>query len=169
MTAPYRALTLAIHPNSRGFGWIAFENPFTMDSCGTVSARGAHKNEQCMRRITRLIAKLQPETIVLEAFEPKQSARATRITKLGRSIVGLAVTERIDVVVFRFAEIRSSFAHLGADTRHEIAEAVVKLFPQLKRYLPAKRRAWQSERWRLSLFCAAALALAHFQRRLACD
>jgi hypothetical protein len=30
MKPGYRALTLAIYPTSKGFSWIAFENPFTI-------------------------------------------------------------------------------------------------------------------------------------------
>jgi Holliday junction resolvasome RuvABC endonuclease subunit len=163
MKAPYRALTLAIHPSSHGFGWIAFENPFTIHSHGAVGARGAGKNEICLKRVERLFAKLTPETLVLEAFERGQSSRATRIAKLGRSIVALAVTEGINVAVYQLGEVRATFAHLGARTRDEIAASVVRLFPQLKRFLPPKRRAWESERWHFSRFCAAALVLTHYQ------
>lgn len=164
MRPPYKALTLAIHPTSRGFGWVAFENPFTIHSHGTVGGRGPNKNETCLARIERLFAKLTPETVVLEAFEREHSSRATRIAKLGRAIVALAITEGINVAVYRLGEVRETFAHVGARTREEIAASIVRHFPQLKRYLPRKRRAWESEGWHLSRFSAAALALTHYQR-----
>jgi Holliday junction resolvasome RuvABC endonuclease subunit len=160
----YRALTLAIHPTSKGFSWIAFENPFTIYDFRTVGARGTSKNERCLQRIERLIATLSPQTIVLEAFEPRLSSRASRVTKLGRAIVALAVTQRIEVAIYRFGQVQACFAHVGARTRGEIAGAVTRLLPEFARYLPGRRRAWQSEQWRLSLFCAAALALTHYQR-----
>jgi Holliday junction resolvasome RuvABC endonuclease subunit len=162
MKPRYRALTLAIHPTSRGFSWIAFENPFTIYGFGTVGARGADKNRRCMLRIERLLTRLTPEVVVLETFEG--SVRSGRIAALGRTVVTFAAAEGVNVALYRAAEVRSNFAHMGAQTRHEIAEAVTRLFPHLKRHLPRKRRAWESEPWRLSLFCAAALALTHFQR-----
>ena len=60
--------------------------------------------------------------------------------------------------------MRETFLHVGARTRQEIAGSVARLLPELARYLPSARRPWQSERWRLSVFSAAALALTHYQR-----
>ena len=164
MTPRYKAMTLAIHPSSKGFSWIVFSNPLTIEEYGTVGTRALNKNAKCLRRIERLFARIQPETVVLEAFEPQQSGRATRITKLGRAITSYAIAERIDVAILPIKDVRQQFVHLGATTRQDIAEAVARLFPQLTEHLPKRRRAWQSEPWRLSLFCAAALALTLYQR-----
>jgi Holliday junction resolvasome RuvABC endonuclease subunit len=164
MSAGYKAITLALHPSSKGFSWVAFSNPFTIEDFGTVGTRAPGKNAKCLRRIEKLISRLQPGILVLEAFEPGQSVRATRITKLGRAIVCYAIAERIDVAIFSFKEVQQQFVHLGATTRQDIAEAIGRLFPLLARHLPNRRRAWESEKWRLSLFCAAALGLTSYQR-----
>ena len=161
--APYRALTLAIHPSSRGFGWIALSGPFSPYDWGTVGVRGRDKNPRCLRHIEKLLDQLTPETVVLETFEQKSSKRRTRIANLGRAIVALAQSRSIDVAIYTFKDVQSVFAHLGARYRYEIAEAVVRTLGLLHPYLPKRRKVWHSEQWRLSLFCAAALALTHYQ------
>ena len=162
--APYRALTLAIHPNSRGFGWIALSGPFSPYDWGTVGVRGRDKNVRCLRHIEKLLDQLTPETVVLEAFDARNSKRRTRIANLGHAIVALAQGRIIDVAVYTFKDVQGVFADLGARSRYEIAEAVVRTLSLLSPYLPKRRKAWHSEGWRLSLFCAAALALTHYQR-----
>ncbi len=160
----YRSLTLAIHPTSRGFGWVAFEGPFSPYAWGSVGARGAGKNVRCLRRIEKIIDRLTPETVVLEAFERDSSSRRTRITNLCRGIVALASAQSIDVAVYTFGDVRYTFAHAGARSRQEIAEAVARQLPAFQRLVPRKRRPWDSEGYRMQLFSAAALALTHYQR-----
>jgi hypothetical protein len=45
-------------------------------------------------------------------------------------------------------------------TRYENARRVAERFPVLEWKLPPKRRAWESEHYRISIFAAAALAIA---------
>lgn len=165
MTAPrFRALTLAIHPSTYGFGWIAFEGPFAPYDWGTVEARKGDKNAKCLRRIERLFDRLTPQTLVLETFERANSARRDRITKLGRAIVALAIDRRIEVAIHRFADVQQCFVHLGARTRWEIAQALAQQFEQFAHLLPRKPRLWDAVNKRMALFSAAALALTNYQR-----
>jgi Holliday junction resolvasome RuvABC endonuclease subunit len=164
MTAPRPfSLTLAIHPVSRGFGWIAFEGPFSPYDWGLVVVRGADKNARCLRRAERLLDRFQPEILVLEAFEKRRSARADRIALLGRGLVTLAGERRIEVAIYTRGEVKACFAKVGAVSRQEIAEAVSRHVPALHHRLPKPRRPWQTENPRMALFSAAALALTHYQ------
>ena len=162
MKPPYKALTLAIHPNSRGFGWIAFSSPLAPYDWGNAGARGKEKNAQCLRRVEKLLDRLTPESLVLEAFERTASTRRNRIANLGRAITALAIARGVEVVIYTFNDVRHRFASLGARTRHDIAEATARCLEPLRHLLPSKRKTWESDRWRLSLFCAAALALTHY-------
>ncbi len=162
----YRALTLAVHANNRGLGWIAFEGPFTPYDWGTVGTpSGREKNERCLKRLEKLLDRLTPETLVLEAFERDASGRRDRIADLSRAIVALAISRGVDVAVHAFGDVRQCFASVGARSRQEIAEAVARQLGALDHLLPQKRRPWEAESWRMPLFCAAALALTHYQRR----
>lgn len=162
MKPPYRTLTLAVHANSRGASWIAFENPFTPYDWGTVETRGRDKNARILAGLERVLSRLSVETIVLEAFERGTSKRRHRMESLGRAIVALAAARAIDIAVYKFGEVRSSFATVGATTRHDIAVAIARQLPAISHLLPKRRQPWDGEQWRMSLFAAAALALTHY-------
>lgn len=157
------SLTLAIHPVSHGFGWIAFEGPFAPYDWGLVIVRGADKNARCLRKAERLLDRFKPETLVLEAFEKRRSARADRITLLGRGLVALAAERSVEVAVYTRGEVKACFASVGAVSRQEVAEAVSRSVPGLTHRLPKPRRPWQTENPRMALFSAAALVLTHYQ------
>jgi Holliday junction resolvasome RuvABC endonuclease subunit len=165
MTAPYRALTLGIHPTARGFGWIAFEGPFAPHDWSTYSTGSGdnhRKNERCLAKFRKLINRLKPETVVLESFDTHSAIRSARIKKLCAEIVALAADQGSYVVVYSRKDIQSCFRHAGAQTRDEIAATVARHVPALRHRLPSKRKSWESEDKRLSIFCAAALVLTHY-------
>lgn len=156
-----RDLVLAVHPTSRGFGWVLFEGPLAPFDWG-LSKTPSDKNAKCLGRITRLIEQYQPGTLVLEAFERGASRRADRIQRLGRALVHLADNRGLEVRVLTRASIRLCFASIGAATRHEIALAVSNHIDAFRHHLPPVRKPWMSEDPRLGLFNAAAAGLSHY-------
>jgi hypothetical protein len=46
-------------------------------------------------------------------------------------------------------------------TKHENARLVAEQFPVLIWNLPSKRKPWESEDYRMSMFCAASIASAY--------
>lgn len=158
------ALTLGIYPTARGFGWIVFEGPFAPFDWAVVGVK-ADKNSACLRAIESLIERFHPETLVLEAFERRSSARANRITRLCRAITCLAEDRGVSVAVYRRSDITDCFRTIGAVTRQEIAEAVARHVYALRHRLPKNRRMWESEDKRMSLFNAAALVLTHYRHQ----
>lgn len=58
--------------------------------------------------------------------------------------------------------VREFFAHRNALSRHDIAEHIAKMVPALSYQVPPKRRAWDSEDIRQSLYDAAALGLTFY-------
>lgn len=155
-----QSLTLAVHPTWAGFGWIAFESPLGPFDWSLVYVK-LEKNAVCLRKIEKLFDRLTPETLVLEAFE-RESARADRIQKLCRAIVNIAVNRGIEVAILSRQDVRACFARVGAVTRYEIAEAVARTLDAFRHRLPPRRRTWEKEDPRLSLFSAAALVLTHY-------
>jgi Holliday junction resolvasome RuvABC endonuclease subunit len=107
--------------------------------------------------------RLQPETLVLEAFDQRFSDRQPRVARLCRAIVALAADRGVDIAIYTKKEVASAFGPVGARSRQEIAEAVARHIEPLRHRLPARRKPWQCEDRRLSLFSAAALILTHFQ------
>jgi Holliday junction resolvasome RuvABC endonuclease subunit len=155
-------LTLAIHPTSRGLGWVAFEGPFAPYDWANVDIKKGDKNAASIRAVEAILDRLAPETVVLEAFEKQKSSRSDRIARLCRAIVGLASSRGIDVEVYKRADIQSCFRTVGATTRQEIAEAVARQVSVFHHTAPRKRKQWHREDKRMALFSAAALALTHY-------
>jgi len=159
--AQKRDLVLAVHPWSRGFGWVVFESPLVPVDWGIAIAK-TDKNARCMARLERLLAQYEPAVLVLETFEGRGASRAIRIKHLCRNLMHLASHHGAEVCVYSRAAIRLCFKSIGAVTRYEIVQAVVQRVDVFRHRLPRPRKGWMSEDGRLSLFEAAALAMTHF-------
>lgn len=155
---------LAIHPTSRGFGWIVFEGPSSPFDWGTVEVEG-NKHVASIARVSELIKKYQPDVLAMEAFDDAAARRAKRIRIIGAAVVALAREKGIETAVFSRAAIRTAFAASGARTREEIAKTIAGHLQPLWRRLPAPRKIWVGEHPSLSIFGAAACALAYYARR----
>ena len=163
MTLPQdRPIILGLHPSARGFGWAAFADPFTVHHHGVYRFGRKNKNASCLQKVVRLLDRLKPEMLVLEAFDAESSLRSKRIRKLCLDIVNLAADRGVELAVYSRADVRDAFRVVEARTRDEIAEAVTRHVPALAPYLAQKRKAWDSEDSRLSRLSAAALVLTHY-------
>lgn len=163
MSAPAaQSVVLGFKPSSHGFGWIAFSGPFSIHDWG-LSDMGREKNEGCLRKLEALLTRLNPHTIVLEAFEGTKERRSQRIVRLCRSVVALAHDRGIEIAIYAKTEISACFVTIGAKSRREIACAVARSFDILRDRLPAPRKAWQGPHRRMPLFEAAAAVLTHYQ------
>jgi Holliday junction resolvasome RuvABC endonuclease subunit len=162
MSAHPSNLTLAVHPDRKGFGWVAFNGPFSAYDWGRSEAR-RNKNSVCLSKIEALIERLTPQTVVLEAYERPDAIRAARITRLCRAIMALAADRGLEVAVYTRADVTASFLTVGARTRDEIAEAVARHVDTFRHRLPKRRKPWQAEDTRMALFSAAALVLTHYR------
>lgn len=156
-----RSLVLGVYPNVRGFGWVAFEGPFSLYDFGLVFVQ-SDKNRRCLDHFERLLTRLEPEAVVMEAF-PENVRRTARVVTLQRAMVASAISRGIETATHPHGEVQAMFAAVGARSRQEIAVAVARQIPGLNHRLPRKRRAWECEDRRMALFNAAALVITHFQ------
>jgi hypothetical protein len=65
-------------------------------------------------------------------------------------------------VSFSRADMRACFGQIA---KREIAEAIVREFPELEPRLPPVRKIWMSEDRRMNIFDAAALAMTFFHTK----
>jgi Holliday junction resolvasome RuvABC endonuclease subunit len=154
-------VVLAVHPTSRGFGWVVFEGPLALANWGTARAKKKNRNAQCIKRFEKLLNQYQPRTLVLEKFENAEPPRSERLQLLARTMQGFAANRDIETPIYSRTEVGQIVARDANATRHEIAGAVAKLLPILEDRMPPARRLWQPEDSRQSLFDAAALAITH--------
>ena len=158
---------LAIFPSREGFGWTVFDGPVSPVDWGvSMAARKAgtpdEKNARVMKRVESLMKEYRPGAVALEAFEGAGTRRSMRIKRFCRSVVALAAVHGIQVRVIHRDQIARCFASSRAKTRHAVATVVASFLPEIRRRLPQKRRAWDTEFPDMALFNAAALLLVHY-------
>jgi hypothetical protein len=157
---------MAIHPTTRGFGYVVMSGPFSLTDWGTVAAT-KHKNATCLARLTKLLDRYDPHAVVLE--DPTQEKRRSgRINNLCKAVAALCHSRSIDLAAFSRADMFRCYATVGAKHWQDIAEAVARQHEPLRKLIPSRRKAWQSEARRMSIFAAAAIAMTYWQLADAC-
>ena len=121
---------LAIDPSTRGFGFAVLEGLDRLVDWGTKSAWG-NKNRQCLKKAEELIDYYQPDVLVLENCTAKPSRRCLRVRRLIEVIVELDAQWKVRVRRFSCRQVQAAFSAFGAVTKHEIATAIAKRFPEL--------------------------------------
>jgi hypothetical protein len=123
---------------------------------------GRPKNLSSLRKVRDLLAFYRPDVLVLENHQGRGSRRAKRIQALINLIAAHAAEQRMTTAAYSRADVRASF---GLTTKREIAEAIVREFPELVPRLPPVRRIWMSEDVRMNIFDAASLAITFFESK----
>jgi len=152
---------MALHATAQGFGYVVMSGPFSLVDWGTSRA-SRQKNATCLARLRKLLDRYDPHMLVLEdpSLTPRRSAR---IQRLYAAIAGECQGRAIDLAVFSRAEMKSCYATIGAKDWQDIAEAVARQLEPLRKLVPSRRKAWQSESRAMSVFAAAAIAMTYWQ------
>jgi hypothetical protein len=166
MTLPRRyRLVLAIYINSRGFAFVIFEGHMAPLDWSAVEVRGKDKQERTIRRASSLLSRYMPDVLVLQDMTERGTRRTHRIRRLNDDIAERAEDFCIPVASFSRDQVREGFRHLGAITKDTIAAEIARNIPAFERFLPPRRKIWESEDARMGIFDAAALALTFFQSK----
>jgi hypothetical protein len=155
-------LILAAFPSAKGFGYAVFEGQSSLIDWGVRGASGAQKNRESLQKMRELLTFYHPDVVVLEDYEGQGSRRARRIEILINLIAAHAHAGGMRTASFSRAEVRASF---GLTAKREIAEAIVRAFPELEPRLPPVRKIWMSEDRRMNIFDAVALAITFFNSK----
>lgn len=155
---PKEHRALAIDPSTRGFGFAVLEGQDRLVDWGTRSARSGErsKNRQCLEKVEELIDDYRPGVLVVEKCA-SGSRRCARVRRLIDSIARLAVERQIRARRISRRQVQAAFAESGAPTKHEIATAIARRFPELAPHLPSPRKAWMSEDCRERIFGAVGM------------
>lgn len=152
---------LAIDLSSRGFGFIVLEGPTVPVDWGTRQVNRVDKASSTVARVRDLIQVYRPHVLVLEDAAAPRSRRCARVRALLDDVAMQARTLRVRVVVVRVISVRTLFSASGATTKHLIAGVVAERLPELAPLRPPLRKPWMREDERMSVFDAAAFALAY--------
>jgi len=149
---------LGVHPTSKGFGFVIFEGAQSLIDWGVVGVTGA-LNPESRRRVAVLLDRYTPSLIVVEDYFDKTSRRCARIQWLLKDIINLAALRNIRSQLVSRRAVRDLFVSEGNATKHQVAVAIAKRFPELAPRVPPPRKPWMSQDERMSIFDASALAL----------
>jgi len=142
------------------------ESPRRLLDWGVSSYRRKHGagNVLVRKRLRQLLDCWRPAALVLHNPLQKSKTPNRKKDKLIELIVTEAKSRRIivRVPVKRSAEYQGKIL-----TKYENARRVAEHFPVLTRDLPPKRQIWQSEHYCMSIFTAAALAMAQLHAKSA--
>jgi hypothetical protein len=150
-------LALDLHP--RRFGYVVLEGPDRLLDWGVRSCRRKGKPVDVLlhKRLRPLLELWGPSVIVLN--DPLGRARRANPRRDG-SLRQIAIEAKRRRILVRTLKPERTEIQGERLTLHENARRVAERFPVLRRKLPPKRRAWESEHYRMSIFTAAALAIA---------
>ncbi len=161
-TKPVRVL--AVNPGPHGFGYAVFEHALRLIDWGKTDIR--KDNEQmALVKLRDLLRRFTPHVLVLEDCGHPGSRRNRRISLLIGRMRATARALGIETRNIPRALVYRHFAKAHAATKHEIASLLADRFPGLLLRLPARRKPWQTEDSRMSIFDAAALALTYYSKR----
>jgi hypothetical protein len=164
-TASNDTLVLSVFLSTKGFGFAVFEGPTVLVDWGVKGVRGTEKNGESLRKIRELLDFYHPDVLTMDNCKRTGSRRAKRIQALTDQTTGEARRRGIASSLFSRADVRSCFSKSDARTKREIAEAIVREFPELEPRLPPIRKIWMSEDARMNIFDAAALAMTFFDTK----
>lgn len=155
-------IVLGLHPSPRGYGWALFkEIPPALEDWGVVDIR-RDKNAVALGRIEAQLDKQRPTVLAMEQHDAVVARRSERIRELYLAIQKRAEARSIEVRYYTRAEISKALHFESVCPRRAVPAAVAERLPVLKPRLLKPRRIWIGERSSMSMFCAAACALAHF-------
>lgn len=155
--SPTRVLALDLHP--RRFGYVVVESPQRLLDWGVRSHRrkGNSADVLIRGRLKPLLELWRPSILVLRnGLSMTQVPRQLRYSLLKR----IATEAKNHRVLVRVLKKRSGADQGKRLTKYENARRAAEHFSVLRWKMPPKRKPWESEDYRMSMFTAAILAMA---------
>jgi hypothetical protein len=157
--SPFRILSIAL--TTGGFGYAVVEGENSLIVCGRKKLEGDNKSIRSLVFIKKMIARYQPDILVLYDVNAKGIHRQPRIRELDRQVIKLAIRQNLKTAKISGIEVRRLLLGDPKGTKHDVAEHLAKQFPdELVARMPPKRKWWNSEDGRMDIFDAVALAIS---------
>ena len=146
-----RILALDLHP--RSFGYVMIERPTKLLDWGVCrSYRKTKRHPEVLvgGRLRPLLSMWMPDVVVTQIGE-----------RSGKDIRTLFRQVKKEVCRTPFLRIRDSRDRYFGRGKYERAVEIAARFPEIGWKLPLKRKPWESDHYSMSMFAAAALAMAY--------
>jgi hypothetical protein len=157
-----RVLTLDIRP--RRFGYAVFEGPDLLLDWG-IRTHGEDERSSLERSLSNLRSMFSPSVILIRKSAKSSQIKQPRIDRAFRIVKHFAKHMLVRVQLVDASLLRGFFSRDATADKHDIARTVAERFPQLSWRLPPKRKPWQSESKRQSIFDAASVGVYYFARQ----
>lgn len=157
---PDTPTTLALDTTSEGFAFAVLQGSETLLDWGCSEV--SKENPEAWRgRVEKLLARYEPDLLVLPGV---MGSRRGEWTKRFTADIASRASER-GIAVRRVPRrnVQEMFADVGT-TKHEIAIAISRFFPELEPHLPPTRKPWTSEDRSMRMFDAVSFALTALRR-----
>ena len=162
---PKRVLALDVRP--RSFGYVVFEGPALLLDWGAQSFRNGRNAVRVplATKIAALLEDFQPAVVVAKEPPSRKKVNRARTRKILEVVRHKAGLRGIRTRVFDRRAPSKLFGGEERLTKYKIATALADRFAELRPVLPPKRKPWESEDYRMSMFDAATLGVAYFDRQ----
>jgi hypothetical protein len=151
-----RYLGICVRPD--GFGFVVIEDTIALD-CGVRMCEGTQSLDCLSQQFERILRMYGPTAVVILATE--SSSALEKRGEVMKYIKRAADRKSVEVIRINEASLREHFRQFNAENKYEVALVVTRILPELAWRLPPKRKPWQSEQRRTSIFDAAAAVIAH--------
>ena len=123
--------TVAIYPNTRGFGYAVMESALDVTEMKLISPKKFDFNK-ILGLMREVISIHGPATLLLEDCSSKYCRKGAQTKQLIRSIAAWAKKKEIPVEFYSREQIRDVFERWNATTKYEIAEVLTRNIETLK-------------------------------------
>jgi len=155
--------TLAIDLRTRRFGYAVFEGSKQLLDYGVCLYGASGAPTTARKRMMELLKLSSPSLIVIRAVRRNKAFGSVGVRPILAAISREASARQIPIQFVMTTQMKKIFQRFRAQTKHEIASAVVQLFPELIWKLPPKRKVWQKEHYRMAMFEAIAVGCVYLQ------
>ena len=152
-----RVLALDLHP--RRFGYAVLEGSARLLDWGVRTSRHRDKAADALisAQLRPLLELWQPTLLVVGECTSQTHKSRERRCRLLKRIAKEAGIRRIAVRTLKKISTADESKKI---TKYENARRIAEYFSVLRWKMPPKRRAWESEDYRMRIFTAATLAIA---------
>jgi hypothetical protein len=159
-----RPAVMAIDPWRRGFGFAYFEGEQSLIDWGLCQVPLNNRNEKSLIRLKAMLDRHHPDYLILEPWDAPDCRRCKRVRKFLAAAAKVALSRGIEVRYLSHRDVIISFSQSAVEpSKQVIAKTLALIYPELAFRLPPRRMPWMGEDPRMSIYDAAALAVAYYR------
>ena len=153
-------VTLTLYPNAFGMGYVISESPKELINYGIAKIRPLSQ-DRYVKRLLRFVKDYKPDIILLRGYADTDNRISKRVIKVINTFEKEA--NKLDISVYKYSrdDIKDVFSQFDGNCKYQISKTIASWYPELKRLMPDIRVHPRPEHYRMGIFDAFSLMLAH--------